>query len=697
MVKRLLALMLALAAPTGAQKPSPAPPPPAGVVTGKFVFPARPVWAGEVFDLKFAWQVDWDLFRYLDGDLDWTADPLATEGWTRDPQTPPTSAAGRSIASLAFSTRAMALQPGSIRLQPARQRMQIVTGGTDVDGIRVVDLGPVAARSAGAILIVRPLPPPPPQFVGAVGDFALRSTLDKKSAEVGKPIVWTVTLSGTGNWSAFGGVPARQLPRDFDMVGTPTQAEDKGGSLFDRSVTERITIVPRRPGPFAFGPVAMSVFDPVAGRYREISAPAVTLDVKPGATVSQPPAYEAEPDPTPPGVVLPPALAGVGHAWAPFSRRAWEAALSLPIVALGLLWLGLAFDRARRTDPARAARRAHARLLRTIDALAVASDPAQRRRLVRIWQREAGILLEIAHAAPSAGTIGRREWSSLWDEAELHLYGRDRTLPADWPARAKAALAGYEAPPRFDVRTVFSPRNLYPAAALAAALLAASPGPLPAANATQQRAVMPRDWIGHYDRARDEASAKHWNLAAAQAGIAWVQRPGSAETTALWTLAAREAGFGGRSAGGLPLPAEIRGQWAGLLPPLGWQIMALTGLSFAATGFAVLLLRRFGHLPRRTVPPAIMAAIVGVLGAAAGLTGVDGYGPAATAEAAILGRQAPLRDLPVDAPDHETAIMLAPGTAGRLDRTFLGWVHFTLADGRSGWLRRGDVLPLWQG
>jgi hypothetical protein len=695
MVRPLLAFMLAVAAPAAAETP-PAAPPPAGMVTGRFIFPDRPVWVGEVFDLKFAWQVDWDLFRYLDGDLKWTEDPLATEGWTRDPQSPPASVGGKSIASLSFSTRAMALQPGSIRLNVARQRMQIVTGGYEEEGIRIANIGPIDARSAGATIHVRPLPPAPPNFSGAVGDFALRSTLDRKSGEVGKPIVWTVTLSGTGNWSAFGGVPARQLPRDFDMIGTPGQTAEKGGSLFEQSVTERITIVPHRPGVFSLGPVEMSVFDPGAGRYRVISAPAVTLDARPGAAASPPPAYEAEPDPTPPGETLPPPMPGIGHAWAPLSRLAWHAALSLPLSALGLLWLGLAVARARRADPDRAARRAYARLLRTIDALATASDPVQRRQLVRAWQREAGILLKVDHAAPAAGSFGGSDWATLWDEAERHLYGRDVALPADWQRRADAVLAGHDAPPRFDVRTVFAVRNLYPVAALMVALVLATPAPLPAAHPAPQGTVTPRDWIGHYNLARSEAAAKRWNAAAAQAGIAWVQRPRSAATTALWALAAREAGFGGRSTGGLPLPGEMRGQWAGLLPPLGWQAMALTGLSLAAAGFATLLLRRFGHLSRRTALPATIAGIAGILGVAAGLAGVDSYGPAAMAEAAIVWRQAPLRDLPVDMPDNEAAIILAPGTAGYLDRTFLGWVHLTLTDGRSGWLRRDDLLPLWQ-
>ncbi|WP_404710429.1 hypothetical protein [Sphingomonas sp. MMS24-J13] len=306
------------------------------------------------------------------------------------------------------------------------------------------------------------------------------------------------------------------------------------------------------------------------------------------------------------------------------------------------------------------------------------------------------MLLKVEHAAPSAAAFGHREWASLWDEAERHLYGRNVALPADWQARAATVLAAHDAPARFDVRTVFAMRNLYPAVALAIALLVASPAPLPAAHPTPHGSVMPRDWIGHYDLARREAAAKRWNPAAAQAGIAWVQHPRSAETTALWTLAAREAGFGGRSAGGLPLPMETRGRWASLLPPLAWQVMALAGLSLAAIAVAMMLLRRFGHVSRRPILPAAISGLAGVVAAAAGLSGVDGYGPPAMAEAAILWRQAPLRDLPVDMPGNEAAIMLAPGTAGYVDRTFLGWVHLTHADGHSGWLRREDLLSIWR-
>ncbi len=55
----------------------------------------------------------------------------------------------------------------------------------------------------------------------------------------------------------------------------------------------------------------------------------------------------------------------------------------------------------------------------------------------------------------------------------------------------------------------------------------------------------------------------------------------------------------------------------------------------------------------------------------------------------------PLRPLPVDTPAEEAEIQLAGGTAGRVDKAYLGWRRVRLADGRSGWTRAERLLPVW--
>ena len=694
MVRRLLALLLALAAPAAAA-PDPLPPPPAGVVSGRFVFPERQPWAGEVFTLRLVWQVDWDLFRYLDGDLGWTADPLVTEGWTREPLATPRPSGGRTVADVAFVTRAVALAPGAVTLQPASQPMQIVTGSYETSGMTIATIGPVLARSDGARTEFRKLPPAPPQFSGAVGRFTLRSSLDSATTRVGKPVTWTVTLSGTGNWMGFAGVPPRPLPLDFDMVGKPEQVAGASASLFERTLSETITIMPRRPGRYSLGPVKMTVFDPETGQYRTIVAPAVPLAIAP-APGNPSPADRPLAAPEQADNGLPPVLRGVGHAQSPLPRWAWRTVLVLPAMLLALLWIGLAAHRAITADPDRAARRAHTRLRCTVASLGTPPDGAARRDLIRDWQRDAGIWLRIDHAAPTPLVVPRDDWAQLWVEADRHLYGADRPLPPDWAARADAVLAGMDPPPRFDLRRVFTVANFYPAVVVLCLMLAGLPAPLGAADPPRPQAVAPLDWIGHYNRGRDAARSKDWPLAAAHAGIAWVQAPRSVEARALWTLAAREAGVGGWAAGGLPLPTELRGQFSGLLPPFGWQALTIAAALLGVAGYGAVLLIGFGLVPRRARLMAAIVAALGTIGGGVGWAGAAGYGAAATAEAAITWRPVVLRPLPVDSPETDPALVVAPGSVGHHDAAFMGWSRLTLADGRSGWVRGAELKPLWQ-
>ncbi|WP_439545736.1 BatD family protein [Sandarakinorhabdus sp.] len=686
---------LAAAPPPPPPAPPPSPPAPDDVVTGAFQLPKRQPWAGEVFSLGFAWQVDWDLFRYLEGDLGWKADPLVIEGWTRLPLGTPYPQAGRTRADLSFTTRAIALAAGSIALPPPTQQMQIVTGSYETSGVTIANIGAVAATGGAGRLTVRALPPPPAGFGGAVGDFTLQSAVDKTTGETGKPITWTVRLSGTGNWMGFGGIPSRPLQRDFDVLGAPRRSNDASDSLFERTVSEAITIVPRRPGRFALGPVEMTVFDPRAGKYRTVSAPAIEMTIAPGAAGSVAPGYDPDPTPPPADDRLPGPLAGIGDASPPLPRWAWTAGLALPGVLLSLLWLGLAIHRALVTDPHRPSRRAHARLIRTLHALAAAADARGQRQLLRHWQRDAGTRLQLGHAAPTPAMIPDSDWAELWHEADRCLYGPDVPLPPDWHARASAALALAGEPPPFRPVRILTAARLAPVvlllclAGLHVAAGAAAPSPAPTK-------VAPRDWIAHYTLARTAAAAGQWDIAAAHAGIAWVQNPRSAETTSLWKLVAQESGVGGRARGGLPVPDTLRGNLAGLLPPLGWQRLAIVAALCATGGFGLLLLQRFGHAHRVRRLLAGVAGGMGVLGMAVGVAGQQEYGAASAPDAAIIVRQAALRPLPVATPDSETIWVLPPGTAAHMDAGFMGWVAVRTPDGRSGWLRREELVPIWQ-
>src|SRR5262249_19768521 len=98
-------------------------------------------------------------------------------------------------------------------------------------------------QSNAAQLDVRPLPPPPPGFSGAVGQFELSSNLVPEHPSTGEPITWTVTLHGTGNWSAVT-LPQRAVPTDFRTLQPKEHKEFADGALFTGSVSEDLVLVP---------------------------------------------------------------------------------------------------------------------------------------------------------------------------------------------------------------------------------------------------------------------------------------------------------------------------------------------------------------------------------------------------------------------------------------------------------------------
>ncbi|HVI33712.1 BatD family protein [Phenylobacterium sp.] len=691
----LVGLLLAMSGgPAAAQGPAP---------TGAFEAPGRPVWAGEVFDLTLAWRVDWATFQNLDGELSWTPGPLVAEPWGPPAlRGPPTD----GWATIALRTRAVALQPGRIDLRPAQQRMIVQTGMVDMEEYRRAVTGPVSVRSAPGRLEVRPLPPAPPGFTGAVGRFVATSAVDKAEVRVGDPVTWTVTLTGVGNWPAITGLAPRQVSRDFEVLGAPKLAEDKSATLFERSVRESVTLVPQRAGTYVLGAFEMVTFDPQPGRYVTVRAPPVTLTIRPG------PNGDLAPPPGPPARadadILPPMLHGRGAALAPPSDVAFAAGLALAPLALAGLWLSLALRRAWCLDPERPARGAHARLARTLARLAQDPAPAERRRLVRAWQADAGARWKLGRAAPTPNSFGSQHaWRQLWAEADLFLYGPAGRLPDDWAARASQALAELGAPPAFSPATTFRPANLLPAACavLAVAVLGAA-GAGGAAPALTEPALtepalrkaladQPADWRTRHNLAVTLAARGRWDEAAGQAAVAWLQQPGAPETRVLWLRAAGKAGYSLDRRASVPRPRAGLARAAAVASPAAWRWLAL-GFAWAfAGGLALVLAARFGQGLLRLRAAGFALAAFSALGGGTAASALMFYGVLASPEAVLVWKAGPLRPLPVDTPAETAPVQLAAGAAGRVDREFLGWRRLRLGDGRAGWTRRENLVWVW--
>ena len=63
---------------------------------------------------------------------------------------------------------------------------------------------------------------------------------------------------------------------------------------------------------------------------------------------------------------------------------------------------------------------------------------------------------------------------------------------------------------------------------------------------------------------------------------------------------------------------------------------------------------------------------------------------------ALVPTKALLRSVPTEAKVPQQTREVAPGTLGRVDKTFLGWVRVTLGSGETGWLRKEEAVGLYK-
>lgn len=523
------------------------------------------VWAGEVFDLVTTAEATRTYLPQFQRAFEWNADPLLAESWSAPEQVDFTSG-GEPHVGITFRARAIARTPGPLKLNPSTHIISLSVGVSGFGFFQQRQFDQFSVASNTPTMEVKPLPPQPAGFTGAVGQFKFTSKVVPASAAVGEPVTWTLELSGTGNWPDVSGLPAREVSKDFNVVQPQAKRTAAEGKIFDVTLAEDVVLVPTKAGTYTLGPVNFVYFDPKSGTYKTISTPrtAVTVTAPDLSkfTLTPPSGEEAAPDTrpgakagaspvtlsgTPPPVAVLPSgiprdpLSGASVAPVPRTPRDMLIACLAPFGVVLLVWAGLALKRAQRNDPVLPRRQARARLAATVTRLKTASA-TQRPALLLEWQRDAARLWEIAHAAPSATAFSVADgapstiqpasssaasnssaaklptanpaWSQLWAEADRALYGHDAPLPSDWPARAEAALNAKPVP-GFSPLRLFQLRNLAPflsafvllaAALLPSSLLAQDPA---AAYRAGEFPVAEKIWRDAVAKTPTDAVARH--------------------------------------------------------------------------------------------------------------------------------------------------------------------------------------------
>ncbi len=728
---------------------SPAPPL-ESVASARLLLERNSVWAGEVFPLSYELSAARRTNPQISPTFDWNSAPLVAEDWSK-PEVTEAVVGGDRRVNVLFRTRAVAKTPNTLKLEAASHLLSIQTGTIGFGIISQPRMEQVSVTSDQPTLEVRALPPPPAGFSGAVGQFKLVSKVVPEKAAVGEPVTWTLELSGTGNWPDIAGLPAREVSQDFQVVQPKAKRTPAEGKLFDVTLSEDVVLVPSKAGNYTLGAVSFVYFDPKAGAYKTIAAPrtplAITAPSAPQFSLPPPLATEetGPADAPPRKAPVPPALpAGIPRDPLPGSARAraplgdgWMVGLAAaPAAGLMLFWGLLALRLARATDPVRPRREARDRLAAVLAQLSSAA-PGARAALLRSWQREAAALWQVAHAAPAAHAFAGGEnagpatgprtsgaaseradsadatWSRLWAEAEHALYSAGGMLPADWVARAQAALAAVRLP-GFRPSRAFLPQNLMPfaagfalAAGVAATVLdAATPDALAsyrksdfAAAEKGWRATVgqtPTDWIARHNLSLALAQQDRATEAAAHAVAAFVQAPADPSVRWHFALAAEKAGT-------IPAPLNAflkPGPWHQLVRLASaptWQLVLIG----AAWGLALILgwLLRDAYALRATrgrTGFAVAGALVALLVGGTALAGVRTYGGAARPEAVVVARPTQLRSVPTEADTAQKTTALAAGSLAFAQREFLGWRQLAFENGQTGWVRKDEIVGLWK-
>ncbi len=682
---------------------------------------AESVWAGEVFDLKYAIDVAAGYYpSWGRGTFEWDPTPLVTEDWSQPEPFELHDGAART--GLAYHTRAVAPSAGRLRLNPTSQLINLNVGVTGFGFFQQRQYQQFAVPDSLVSLEVRPLPPAPAGFTGAVGDFRVSSKIVPLEVKTGEPVTWTVELSGSGNWPEIRGLPAREAPADFQVIQPKPKRTQPPGKLFDGTLSEDVVLVPTKAGTYVLPPLDFTYFDPRSGTYKTISAPGATVTATAAAapvaaqeTAAAPgspqvstevPSTEAKPPEQPAGALGDPVK---GASWAPepLRKRTLAVAYAVPFALLALLWMGLAYRRARATDPLRNQRAARRRVASTLDALRSAPASAKGP-LLLAWQRDAAVLWGIDHAAPTPSALAEPRWSGLWSEADRFLYSADTVLPADWVARAHAAHAEKTLRP-FSPASLFLPRNLVPLLALLLAGAASGLGAADPADAYrkgdfagaekgwgEQVASEPRNWEARHNLSLALAQQDRWGEAAAQAAAAFVQNPADPATRRELALTCDKAGFVPEPLDTLlqpgPVPALAR-----MASPGGWQWVSVGTLSLFAASFALLLLASYGALRRSwAVPTALVALGVAMGAGAASLIAYRAFGLTASTRAVVVWRAGTLRSIPTEADIAQKTTAIAAGSTALADKAFLTWIRLTFPNGQTGWVQRSEAIYLWR-
>ena len=172
---------------------------------------------------------------------------------------------GRSYDMTVIQNILYPVSTGSVSIQPSAIELQLD------DRNIVIESNPVS-------LSVRPLPPDAPLgFTGAVGEYAVTTTVDNEAVQVGEALTLAMRVAGTGNLEQ---IPAPRLNLTTGWRVYP-QTPDFQRSSYSTTISKTYSwlLIPTAPGTRTLNNLSWVYFDTAEQRYLRVSAEAPTIEV----------------------------------------------------------------------------------------------------------------------------------------------------------------------------------------------------------------------------------------------------------------------------------------------------------------------------------------------------------------------------------------------------------------------------------
>ncbi len=130
---------------------------------------------------------------------------------------------------------------------------------------------------------VKPLPEKgkPENFDNAVGEFSIKSSVDKTKLTTDDAVSFTVTISGKGNVNLLS-APDIQFPNSLESYDPKVKDDFHNTNPFGGSRSFTYVLMPNSAGSITIPAVKFSYFDPETAQYKTIQTKPHTLVVSPG-------------------------------------------------------------------------------------------------------------------------------------------------------------------------------------------------------------------------------------------------------------------------------------------------------------------------------------------------------------------------------------------------------------------------------